>query len=143
MKKIAVKRLDGGVSIVIPTNEATPELLLRDALAVDGYVSHRDLEDLDIPSDRVFRNAWTDNLPGTQIDIDMPKAHLIKKDQMRALRKPKLEALDVEFMLALEAGDSVKQQDIASKKQELRDVTKLVLPETVDELKAFMPIILQ
>src|SRR3990167_793672 len=143
MKKISVKRNDGGVSIIIPADEATPELLERDALAVIGYVSHREIEDFDIPPDRTFRNAWTDDLPGSKIDINLPKAKEIKKDQLRILRKPKLEALDIEFMLALEAGDTAKQQELAAKKKELRDVTKLILPDTIDDLKDFVPTILQ
>lgn len=137
MKKIAVKRLDGGVSIIIPTSEATPELLERDALAVVGYVSHREIEDVDIPTDRTFRNAWTDNYPTVTVDVDIVKAKEIKKDQMRLLRKPKLEALDVQFMQALESGSDTTV--IKTKKQELRDVTALVLPDDVEQLKAFMP----
>ena len=137
MRKIVVKRIDGGVSIVCPSPEATSELLLRDALAVEGYVSHREIDDLDIPKDRIFRNAWTDNLPTNKIDIDMTKAKEIKKDQMRRLRKPKLEALDVQFMIALESGSDTLV--IKEKKKELRDVTTLVLPDDVEQLKSFMP----
>ena len=140
MKKIAVKRSDGGVSIIVPTNEATPALLLRDALAVVGYVSHREIEDNKIPTDRYFRNAWTDDNPTTTVDVDITKAKDIKKNYMRQLRKPKLEALDIEFMKALETGDTQAQSSIAAKKQELRAVTDLSLPETVEELKAFLPL---
>jgi hypothetical protein len=42
---------------------------------------------------------------------------------IRAERAPKLEALDVEFMRAVEAGDAEKQAEIAAKKQALRDAT--------------------
>ena len=143
MKKIAVKRSDGGVSIIVPTNEATPALLLRDALAVVGYVSHREIEDNKIPTDRYFRNAWTDDNPTTTVDVDITKAKDIKKNYMRQLRKPKLEALDIEFMKALETGDTQAQSSIAAKKQELRAVTDLSLPETVEELKAFLPLCLK
>jgi hypothetical protein len=38
------------------------------------------------------------------IRVNMDKAREIKKDMVRAERAPKLEALDVEFMRAVEAG---------------------------------------
>lgn len=73
MKKIAVKRIDGGVSIICPTSEATPELLERDIKAVQGYVSHREIDDNELPSDRVFRNAWCDD-NGIRHDLDKCRA---------------------------------------------------------------------
>ena len=135
MRKIAVKRIDGGVAIVIPSSEATPELLLGDALAVEGYVSHREVEDSELPQDRYFRDAWMDN---GKLDIHPAKALEIKKDKLRALRAPKLAELDVEFMRAVEQGDAVLQSEIAVKKQILRDV-KLNLPADLEELKNYMP----
>ena len=138
MRKIAVKRNDGGVSIIIPANEATPELLLRDALEIKEYVSHREIDDAQLPNDRYFRDAWTDDLPTETVDIIPEKALEIKKDKLRALRTPKLEALDVEFMRSIELGDAVLQAEIAAKKQILRDVT-LNLPIDLEELKNYMP----
>lgn len=141
MRKIAVKRSDGGVEIICPHNKSTSELLLRDALAVPGYVSHREIEETDIPEiDRYFRSAWIDNGSG-KLDIDPSKALEIKKDKLRALRKPKLEVLDVAYMRAVELGDAFKQADIAAKKQVLRDVT-LNLPVDLVELKNYMPAVL-
>lgn len=135
MRKLAVTRNDGGISIVIPTNEATPELMLRDALKVAGYVSHREIDDSELPQDRYFREAWMDN---GKLNIDPDKALEIKKDKLRALRAPKFSELDVSFMRAVEAGDSVLQVDIAKQKQVLRDVT-LNLPTDLEELKNFCP----
>lgn len=57
------------------------------------------------------------------ITIDMPKARDIWKDKIREERKPKLEKLDVEFMRAVEADDTAKKSEIATKKQALRDAT--------------------
>ena len=45
----------------------------------------------------------------------------IHKDNLRADRVPRMEALDVEFMQALEAGTSTTA--IATEKQTLRDIT--------------------
>ena len=141
MKKIAVKKDDGTVAIVIPTPEATPELMERDAKAVPGYVSHREIDDDQLPQDRTFRNAWTDDLDTITVDVHMPKAHEIYRDKLRYLRKAKLAALDIKFMQALENSESVSE--ISKKKQELRDITKIELPSTVEELSNFLPDILK
>lgn len=81
-------------------------------------------------------------LNGKKIDIDIPKAKEIRRDQFRAIRAKKFEILDVESIKALESGDSVKLADISSKKQALRDVTKIPLPDTLEEIRAFLPAIL-
>jgi len=76
------------------------------------------------------------------ITVNMTKAVEIKKEMIRAERKPKLEALDVEFMRAVEAGDADKQAEIAAKKQALRDATDdpaISAASTPDELKAVVP----
>lgn len=72
----------------------------------------------------------------------MTKALEIKKDLIRAERKPKLESLDVEFMRAVEQNDTAKQAEITSKKQALRDATDdptLSKAKTPDELKKVIP----
>jgi hypothetical protein len=80
------------------------------------------------------------------IRVNMDKARDIKKDMIRADRTPKLEALDVEFMRAVEAGDTATQATIAAKKQALRDATDdpaIAAATTPDELKAVVPTALQ
>jgi len=80
------------------------------------------------------------------ITVNMDKARDIKKDMIRADRTPKLEALDVEFMRAVEAGDTAAQATIATKKQALRDATDdpaIAAAATPDELKAVVPTALQ
>lgn len=141
MKKICVKRDDGGVSIVIPSHVATIEKMERDAKRVEGYVSHREIEDSEIPSDRYFRNAWKDD--GDKVGHDLPKCKEIKKDKMREIRKPLLEKLDIEYQRADEVKDEAKKAEIAAKKQALRDVTNLPLPDDIQQLKDFMPDVLK
>ena len=69
------------------------------------------------------------------IVINIDKAKEIKKDQLRAERKPLLESLDVEFVKALETGADTTP--IVAEKQRLRDITKLCdTAQTVEELKA-------
>lgn len=76
------------------------------------------------------------------IKVNMNKALEIKKDMIRAERNPKLAELDVEFMRAVEQGDTAKQAEISTKKQALRDATEdpvLLNAKTPDELKEAVP----
>ena len=77
------------------------------------------------------------------ISINIDKAKAIKLDQFRAERAPKLAALDVAFVRALEQGDTAEQSRIVAEKQALRDVTKVALPDDVAVLKDFKPDILK
>lgn len=146
MKKIAYTKPDGGLSVMIPVfntfgeaegfTEADAEQRAWDTLPKDA-IEPRFVTDADIPTDRTFRNAWKNDLT-----VDMVKAREIHKDHLRRLRKPKMEALDVEFMRAVERGDAVAQAAIAAKKQALRDVTidpRIMSAATPEELKAVMP----
>jgi len=76
------------------------------------------------------------------ISCNIEKAKVIHLNKFRVARKPLLESLDVQYMKALEANDSVKAAEIAAKKQELRDVTKTLLPDTLPEIKEVWPSIL-
>ena len=69
------------------------------------------------------------------IQVDITKAKVITKDRLRAERKPLLEAQDILFMKAQEAGTSTSA--IVTEKQRLRDITNQVdSMTTTDELKA-------
>ena len=60
------------------------------------------------------------------IGIDLEKAKEIHKDHIRNVRNPLLQAKDVEYMRAQEAGDTEKTAAVVAEKQALRDATKLV-----------------
>jgi len=69
------------------------------------------------------------------IQIDIPKAKAITKDRLRADRTPLLEAQDILFMKAQEAGTSTSA--IVTEKNRLRDITNQVdSMSTTDALKA-------
>ena len=69
------------------------------------------------------------------IAVSLTKAKAITKDRLRADRKPLLEAQDVAFMKAQEAGSDTSA--IVTEKQRLRDITNQVdSMTTTDELKA-------
>jgi hypothetical protein len=68
------------------------------------------------------------------ITVDITKAKVITKDRLREERKPLLEAQDILFMQAQEAGTSTSA--IVTEKQRLRDITNQVdSMTTLDQLK--------
>lgn len=69
------------------------------------------------------------------ISINLDKAKNLKKESLRSERKPLLEAQDVLYMRAQEAGEDTTA--IVAEKQRLRDITNLVdSASSVEELKA-------
>lgn len=95
----------------------------------------RDASSLTVPADRTFRGAWAFN--AGVVEVDMTAALAIHKENLRRERQPMLEALDVEFMLALETGGDTAA--VAAKKVALRDITddaRLAAATTPDALKA-------
>jgi len=69
------------------------------------------------------------------ITINIDKAKEIKKDSLRQERKPLLEAQDVAYMRAQEAGEDTTA--IVAEKVRLRNITMLCdTAETVEDLKA-------
>ena len=68
------------------------------------------------------------------MEVNFSKAQDITKDRLRADRKPLLEAQDILYMRAQEAGDDTSA--IVTEKQRLRDITEQVdSMTTLDELK--------
>ena len=69
------------------------------------------------------------------MQINFSKAQDITKERLRVDRKPLLEAQDVAYMRAQEAGDDTTA--IVAEKQRLRDITDQVdTATTLDELSA-------
>ena len=95
----------------------------------------RDASSLTVPTDRTFRGAWQFN--GAAVEVDMDAAKAIHKENLRRERTPLLDALDVQYMRALEAGSDTAA--IVAQKQTLRDVTddaRIANATTPEELKA-------
>ena len=109
---------------------------------VKSYITDMDGKTVDSssvtkPSDRHFRGAW--KLSGSTISEDMTKAKEIFKDKIRSVRQPLLDAEDVVYMKALEAGDSSAQAASVTKKKKLRDApaaSAIGSADTIAKLKA-------
>ena len=110
-------------------------------MAVTTYIVDKDGNQIDastatVPSDRNFRGAWV--LNGSVISEDLNKAKEIFADKIREARTPLLEALDTDYMKALEASADTTQ--IVADKQALRDApTAGNSATTIAELKAAWP----
>jgi len=75
--------------------------------------------DATVPSDRLFRNAWS--LSGSTITEDLTASKLIFKDKIREVRTPLLAAQDVAYMKALEVGSDSAQTTAKNAKTALRN----------------------
>lgn len=126
MKTIAIKKSDGGVSIMtIKDNADVQSVLNKWAMHPrNDMVSYREISPDSLP-DEVYRESWKDT--GLTIKHDLPKARNLHMQEIRKIRDKELEKLDVEYMKAIESGDGLLQDSIAADKQALRD-----LPQTFD-----------
>ena len=130
---IAYKRSDGGVSIVHPYLECG--LTLEQIIAKDVPAgAEQKIMDTDDLQDRSFRDAWEFH-KDDGIAVSLDKAKEITKERLRSERAPLLEAQDVEFTKAIEAGSDFTL--IVAEKQRLRDITQLAeTATTLEELKS-------
>lgn len=149
---IAITRKDGGLSIMRFVTRGMlnqTEVFEREATAeaVEAEITKsgidaarwRLIEEGDIPHDRTFRDAWADT---GKVDVDMPKAREIHKNNLRDIRAPLLAALDVDYQRADERGNKASKATIAARKQALRDVTTdpaIEAATTPEALKNVLP----
>jgi hypothetical protein len=126
---------NGQVAVVIPTGD------VNDAIKdVPEGSEYKIVDSVDIDND--YFNAYEfDAETGAKVNIEKAKA--IHLDKFRSARTPLIEKLDVDFMRAVESGNTSLQQEIANKKQALRDVTKTELPNTLEGIKNTWPEILE
>lgn len=145
--KTIIKCTDGSVAVmtlVAGANEA--EALEKWKLVnPDTYISHRQMLDSAIPSDRTFRDAWADTTPELVIDVDMVKARDIHLERIRVKRNAELSKLDVQATKAQDIGDAETLAQIRARKQELRDLPATLAPTlasaaSIDALKAIQPL---
>lgn len=134
MPFIIYPQADNKLAVIIPTGDVND--CIKDVPEGVEYAVVDDLGDLDNDYFDAFEYA---NL-GISCNID--KAKKIHLDKFRAARNPKLAALDVDYMKAIEVEDHEAASAIAVKKQELRDITKIELPDSLPEIKETWPDIL-
>jgi hypothetical protein len=134
MPFIIFPQADNKLAVIIPTGDVAD--CIKD---VPEGVPYKIVDSLDLDND--YFNAYDySEESGAEVNIDKAKA--IHLDKFRAARKPLLSKLDVDYMKAIEVEDSVAASAIAVQKQELRDITKIELPDTLPEIKETWPEIL-
>ena len=85
----------------------------------------RDLDDSDIPSSRMFRSAWCDDLPNSKVNIDMQKTKEMSLRELRTKRNANLDKTDKEYMQLLESDNNPERiNKLRSYRKKLRDSTE-------------------
>jgi hypothetical protein len=131
--------------MVLPDNydDLFFEALISDFTDPDAYGAGMSYQELvQYNSNNNIDNTETINeinkVKNRTISINMNKARNIWKDKLRADRKPLLETLDVQYIRALERGQTETIQKIVKKKEFLRDITedpRIENAENTDDLK--------
>lgn len=128
---------DNKLAVLIPTGELPiEEVAAKDVPQGTPYAIVDSLEGVD--NDYFDGFIYADG----EAAADIARVKSIHLDKFREARKPKLAALDVDYMKAIEVEDGVKAAQIAIKKQELRDITKIPLPDDLAGIKSTWPDIL-
>ena len=145
--KTVIKLASGDVAVMTLVDGADEAQAIEKWKAVNpgAYVSHRQMPDEAIPTDRTFRDAWADTTPELTIDVDMAKARDIHLERIRIKRNAELSKLDIEAIKAQDMGNVETLAQIRARKQELRDLPVTLAPTlasaaSVDALKAIQPL---
>lgn len=93
------------------------------ARSIPEGCAHRKVELSDLPESREFRDAWADLDDTSAVNISASKARDLALSRLRSDRGPKLAALDVKVIKAMESGDSEELATLVSQKNELRAIT--------------------
>ena len=138
-KKVIISLANGSVEIAtMDTNwkikqiadSSKPEIIDFETaleeyrLVVDSSGTNSRITDTtNLPQDRTFRDAWTDDLPGEQIDVDIPRAKIIRMEQIRAARDVKWEDFDKRYVIA--ERDAADLTTLDTERQTLKDIPQV------------------
>ena len=133
MPFIIFPQADNKLAVIIPTGDVQD--CIKDVPANTPY---KIVDSLDVDNDYFDGFIYAEG----EAVADIAACKSIHLDKFRTARAPKLAKLDVDYMKAIEIQDSVKASQVAIAKQELRDITKIKLPDTLPEIKEIWPNIL-
>lgn len=139
--KLITYSQNGGLGVFIPVDETLTVEETAEKNIPEGtpYIITENFDIHDLHDGYLGAYSFDEQV-GPVADVEKYKA--IHLNKFRAARVPKLSALDISYMKAIEVEDSVAASAIAVQKQELRDITKIPLPDTLSEIKATWPDIL-
>lgn len=144
-KRIIFKNLDGSCGIIIAASDAIQHGMTLEEIAMKDVpegLEWRITDESNLPQDRYFRAAWTDNNPTETVDVDMTKARVIHMDHIRSARNEVFKKLGFPTKLNESLEQAIIPQDIQDKLQILRDLPQsldLSIATTPEELKAIWP----
>lgn len=134
-KRVVINNGDGTVGILIPVNQAMTlkEIIKKD---VPSDKKHRIVDISQIPPDRLFRNAWTDNNATDTVDIDMPRAKEIAHVIRRRGRDKQMSPLDIKSTIPSEMAQAEADREIVriSNAKLQIDIDKASNPEKLKSL---------
>lgn len=143
MKKFAITRKDGGVSIIDliePTKNESYKFPTIEEVTKKWHprlqaeiLSWREINEHEIPKDRTFRDAWKDT---GKIEVEMNKAREIQMNKIREIRNERLTELDKKKY----------GPEFDIERQALRDIPQkfdLSTAKNPEELKILFPEILK
>jgi len=135
MNRIIYQTPEGGVSIIIPAESV--ELALKD---VPPDVEYEIVSTDDIPSDRLFRNAWIAN--GKKVEVDLPKAKAIGHDIRRQKRAEEFAPYDEVIAKQIPGKDAAAAEQARQVVRDKYAAIQVAIDEaaTPDEIKATLEV---
>jgi len=139
MSKVIIYEGSDGLAVVSPASHLDIHKVAADLVPLN--TEFKVIDDSQLPDYPEFWGAWT-----IDCKIDIKKAKEIWRNKMRVVRNARLKELDIEWMRAMENGESKVAASIAAKKQMLRDITEredLKKLRTIDKIKEYWPEVLE
>jgi len=119
MAQVIIFSQNGQVAVCVPTGEMDIEAVKAKDTPSNSII----VDSADLPqADNDFFNAW--ELTDGVVTVNLDKAKELTRTRLRMERVPLLNAQDVAYMRATEAGADTTA--IVAEKQRLRDITNLV-----------------
>lgn len=91
---------------------------------VPNGLKFRIIDKKNIPQNREFRNAWTDEFETETVDVHNERAKEIQLQHLRNVRKKAYEKLNTDFIIALLGEDEDDLKSIREKWRKLKDSTE-------------------
>ena len=134
-----IERQDGGVDIVRPADGFTVQDNF-DRMQQQGIVT--DISN--IPSTRVFRNAWVMNQISNGAVVDLAKAKGIAIDRVKEIVDKQLKAIRPSWEEAVDNDDSVWMDQIKADRKDIRatlisKISDINACTTVTEVESYLP----
>lgn len=139
---IVFKNPDGSCGVVHPSPNAgisIEEIAKKD---VPARLPFRITHINNLPKDRYFRGAWTDDNSTETVDVHMDKARQIHLEKIRFIRTTKFKELGFPVQLDTDLEKAIIPENTRNKLQALRDIPQnldLSIATTPEELKSIWP----